>query len=288
MWKEKMVIENKEIFDDQEFYALRDYIYDICGIYFRLEKKYLIEDKVINRMNELSINNVSDYIYYLKYNPEKEKELSLLYDYITINETSFFRNKPQMQAFEEEVLPEMIKNIQQDGRKSIRIWSAGCSSGEEPYTISIILKDRLMLDGSWYTDITATDINDTVLGKAKAGIYTDYPLRNTDEKMVQRCFTKISDKEFKIEDRYKSGIRFRKLNLLDDDMISSLPLFDIIFCRNVLIYFDLNSKIRVLDKFYEMLKPGGYLFLGHSESLHGISAAFKLILFKGALAYKKQ
>lgn len=283
-----MVIDNKEIFDEQEFYTLRDYIYELCGIYFRLEKKYLIEDKIITRMNELSINNISDYIYFLKYNPEKDKELSLLYDYITINETSFFRNKPQMQAFEEIVLPEIIKNIQQDGRKSIRIWSAGCSSGEEPYTISIILKDRIMLDESWYIDITATDINDTVLEKAKTGIYTDYPLRNTDEKVIKRCFSRISDKQYKIDDRYKSSIKFRKLNLLDDNAISCLPLFDIIFCRNVLIYFDLNSKIKVLNKFYEMLKPGGYLFLGHSESLHGISAAFKLILFKGALAYKKQ
>lgn len=281
--------QEKETLRDSEFYNLRDYIYNLCGIYFRLEKKYLIEDKILSRMKILNLNSTDDYIYYLKYSQEKDKELNLLYDFITINETSFFRNLPQINAFKEEILPNLIKENPDLQRKHLRFWSAGCSSGEEPYTLSIIIKEALnSCNNRPSAEILATDINPKVLEKAERGIYSDYSLRNTDRTIIEKCFNHLTVKEYQIMDKYKEIVRFKKLNLLDFPQISIFPSFDVIFCRNVLIYFDMNSKKKVLEKFYDLLKPGGYLFLGHSESLHGISAAFKLILFKGALAYKKE
>jgi len=288
--------EKKEI-SDQEFYFLRDFIYNNCGIYFRLEKKYLIEDKIISRMEQLNIGSITDYIYYLKYSDNRENEMNLLYDVITINETSFFRNEPQFTVLKDEILKELVKNNNNIvyAPNKLRIWSAGCSSGEEPYTISIILSDYLNGTGNYdyyeknqLVEILATDINQSVLNKAKKGVYSEYSLRTTDAKIVERCFSQVSLKEFEIKENYRRWVRFRKLNLLDPGGVSLLSSFDIIFCRNVLIYFDLESKKKVIDMFYELLKPGGYLFLGHSESLHGITAVFKLVLFQKALAYKKE
>lgn len=281
--------EEKEVLQDSEFYALRDYIYELCGIYFRLEKKYLIESKILSRMKKLNLKNAGDYIYYLKYSQDREAEINLLYDYITINETSFFRNLPQIKAFQDEILPHIISENSKIGRKSIKIWSAGCSSGEEPYTLSIVIEEALKKqEGVWFKEVLATDINQKVLDKAVKGVYSQYALRNTDQAILKKSFKRLGDEQHQVLDQYKKIVRFKKLNLLDFAKIDAFPSFDIIFCRNVLIYFDLDSKKKVLDKFYELLKPGGYLFLGHSESLHGISAAFKLILFKGALAYKKE
>jgi len=285
--------QKKKEISEQEFCFLRDFIYSNCGIYFRFEKKYLIEDKIISRMEQLNIKSITDYIYYLKYSENKEDEMNLLYDFITINETSFFRNEPQFNVLKDEILPEIFKKNESDNYKlkSLRIWSAGCSSGEEAYTISIILNDYLnSLNNSgnkWFIEILATDINQSVLNKAVRGVYNDYSLRTTDPRIIERCFHKISAKEFEIKDAYKQNVKFKKINLLnlDDAIVSGI---DILFCRNVLIYFDLASKKKVLEKFFELLKSGGYLFLGHSESLHGITAAFKLVLFQKAIAYKKE
>lgn len=281
--------EKRKKFTDEEFYALRDFIYELSGIYFRLEKKYLIEDKIISRMEELNIQKVRDYIFYLKYSDEKEYELNLLYDFITINETSFFRYEPQIHAFKEGVLKELFLSNNNSHLKFLKIWSAGCSSGEEPYTLSIVLDELLAtLNEKWSIEILATDINQKVLDKAVEGIYTEYSLRNTDPKIIESCFEKLPNNKYKIKDKYKAFVKFQKLNLLKLQNTSLPPTFDFIFCRNVLIYFDLDAKKQVVNKFYELLKPGGYLFLGHSESLHGISDSFKLILFKNALGYKKE
>jgi chemotaxis protein methyltransferase CheR len=285
--------EKKEI-SNEEFYFLRDFIYENCGIYFKLEKKYLIEDKILSRIEQLKLRNVTDYIYYLKYNENKDFEINLLYEFITINETSFFRNEPQFIVLKDEILKELLNNNKNNyGINTLKIWSAGCSSGEEPYTLSIILNDFFNNNGNYLNDkyffeILATDINQSVLNKAKRGIYNEYSLRNTDPKIIDRCFNKISDKEFEIKEIYRKCVKFKKINLSDEASLSELNYFDIIFCRNVLIYFDLESKKKVIHKFYEKLKPGGYLFLGHSESLAGITGIFKLVLFQKALAYKKE
>lgn len=280
--------ENKTL-DDREFYAIRDFIYEICGIYFKLEKKYLIEGNILDRLSALSLDNINEYIYYLRYHPGREQELKVLYDFITINETSFFRNQPQITAFEKEILPEVMDSCRKTFSSSIRIWSAGCSSGEEPYTLSIIINDYPDPEiRKFFFDILASDINDKVIAKAREGIYTDYSLRNADEMTKNKCFEKLADNRYRIRDRYRKIIKFEHINLLDERKISVLGKFDIIFCRNVLIYFDQESKKRVIGRFYDLLKPQGYLFLGHSESLHGLTGAFKLILFKGAIAYKKE
>jgi chemotaxis protein methyltransferase CheR len=274
---------------DNDFYLIRDYIYENCGIFFKLEKKYLIEDKIIARIEKLSLNGINEYIYYLKFHPDRAIESKYFYDLITINETSFFRNEPQLDAFEKEVLPEIVKNNKNNYSKTIKIWSAGCSSGEEPYTLSIILNKVLAAEiNSWNLEIVASDISDAILEKARIGAYNNYSLRNTDETIKKKYFDKITVDSYRIKDQHRKIIRFSNINLFDERKVSLLSPFDIILCRNVLIYFDNNSKEKVINKFYELLKPGGYLFLGHSESLHGSSKAFKLILFQGALAYKKE
>lgn len=274
---------------DNDFYLLRDFIYNTCGIFFKIDKKYLIVEKILARMNKLSIRNINDYIYYLKFHPSKDLEKKYLYEIITINETSFFRNEPQLDAFEKEILPEIIKNNTKISTKNLKIWSAGCSTGEEPYTIAIIINRVLYgMMKEWSIDIYASDINESVLERARTGIYNKYSIRNMDNNSVSVYFEKLGEDKFKIKNEYKNNIRFFNINLFDEQRVSSLPQFDVIFCRNVLIYFDINSKKKAIDNFYKLLKPYGYLLLGHSESLHGISGSFKLVLYPSALVYKKE
>lgn len=270
-----------------EFKEMRDYIYIKSGMYFPDSKKYLIDSRVTSRMEELSLDSLDAYLYYLKYDPKKEAELTKLLDEVTINETSFFRNMPQIDALKNIVLPNIIESKKEAGIKNINIWSAACSSGEEPYTIAIILKEVLGYSiNTWNINLLATDINTEVLEKAKKGVYTRNSLRNTPDDIKKKYFTENKD-NFIISSEIKDRINFQRLNLVDRMKTRLIRSQDIIFCRNVLIYFDLESKKRVVSSLYNSLANNGHLFIGHSESLHGVSSAFKLMHLKGCMVYKK-
>lgn len=273
--------------NDEKFKQIRDLIYQESGVYFAETKKYLLESRLSARIEEVKGNSFEEYYYLLKYSPKKKEEFAKLFDEVTMNETSFFRNMPQLQVFEKEIVPEILRNNNRRGQK-LRIWSAGCSSGQEPYTLAMILSELLTTGAfKFVPEIIASDISGAMILDAQKGRYKEYYLRNTPKHYKTKYFTKDSDK-YVVSDTIKLMVKFSIMNLLDEAKRKMMRDIDVIFCRDVLIYFDDKAKKEVVRMFYESLNPGGYLFIGHSESLHNVSRAFKLLLFPNAIVYKKE
>jgi len=271
---------------DQEFANLRDFIYEQCGIYVADNRKYLLENRLGNRLKQLNLKDFEEYYNYLRYDAGKAQEMKKLFEVITTNETSFYRNPPQLQVFQEKVLSEVIR--QNADKKKLRIWSAGCSTGEEPYTISMIIHEMLKADiASWDIRITANDLSERVLESARRGVYNDYTLRSTPKEVVDRYFD-AEDGQNRVKPEVKKLVNFGQINLKDKMQLKRVERSQIVFCRNVIIYFDDAMKKQVINAFYDNLLPGGYLIIGHSESLHNITRAFKPIHFPGAIIYKKE
>ena len=273
---------------DEEFILLRDFIYQQCGIFIAENRKYLIENRLAGRLRELNLKSYGEYHHYLRYDANKKSELTKLFEVMTTNETSFYRNPPQLQVFQDTILKRTVEDIRKKGQKKLRIWSAGCSTGEEPYTIAIILSEVLKAEiGLWDIRITASDLSEAVLSAAREGVYSDYSLRTTPKDIVSKYF--IEDgKQFRVSPKLKSLISFGQLNLNDAMQIRRIEASHIIFCRNVIIYFDDDMKQRVIGSFYDNLLPGGFLLIGHSESLHNISRTFKPEHHAGTIVYVKQ
>jgi chemotaxis protein methyltransferase CheR len=269
-----------------DFILFRDFIHEKTGIFFADNKMYLVKNRLANRMSQMGIKNYKDYFYMIKYDTSMN-EFNALINVLTTNETSFFRNLPQLQAFADEVLPLIIKHKIESNDKNIRIWSAGCSTGEEPYTMSMMIMDKIFDHNRFNVEIIANDIAESVLQAARKGIYHELSLRTTPQQYIDKYFTKKGN-VYHINDIVKKPVKFTQINLLDQAKMSLLKDFDIIFCRNVTIYFSDDAKRKVVRSFYSSLVKGGYYFIGHSESLHGISKAFKLIYLKNGLVYQKE
>ncbi|KUJ95717.1 MAG: Chemotaxis protein methyltransferase [Desulfonauticus sp. 38_4375] len=274
---------------DEEFSQLRDFIYAQTGIYIGDNRKYLLENRLANRLRDLNLKTFGEYYYFLRYDPSRKDELNRLFDVITTNETSFFRNPPQLKVFQDIILKEIIAAKISKGDKSLHFWSAGCSTGEEPYTLSIILHEVLKQEiDSWKIKITANDLSASVLKSAKRGIYTPYALRTTPPNIINRYFKEIGNEKYQILPQVAKYVEFVQLNLSDKFQVKRIPKSDVVFCRNVIIYFSEEVKKNVISYFYDNLQPGGYLFLGHSESLHNLSRSFKPIHHPGSIVYKKE
>ncbi len=274
---------------DDEFFQLRDFIYSQSGIYISESRKYLLENRLANRVRENKLKSFGEYYYFLCYDPGRKEELNKLFEVITTNETSFYRNPHQIELFQNIVLKKIIDEKRTLSRKELHIWSAGCSTGEEPYNLSIILHEVLKMEmPEWNIKITANDLSPGVLAAARRGVYSRYSLRSSPPDIIKKYFDETVPGEFKVIDRVKSLVEFSQINLSDRFQLKKVSRSDIIFCRNVMIYFDTDMKKNVISSFYDNLKPGGYLFIGHSESLHNISRAFRPIHHPGAIAYLKE
>lgn len=268
---------------DEEFLVLRDFINRECGLYFEISSKYLLEKRLSRRIHEHQLSRFKDYHYFLLYDKNKLEEMGTLVDILTTNETYFLREEYQLKAFKEEILPEMLKKKKD---KTIRIWSAGCSSGEEPYTLAmLVLEASLPLD--WKVEIIGSDLSQRVLQIARRGIYSKSSFRVTPDEYKERFFHQDESGKYHVNDELKEKVTFGKLNLLDSQRINLIPTMDIILCRNVIIYFDNETKRKVIANFYNKLNEGGYLLLGHSESLMNISTSFKLKHLKNDMVYQK-
>lgn len=274
--------------NDEEFKQLRDFIYEQSGIYVADNRKYLIENRLAGRLKELNLKSFGEYYYYLRYDTNRKTELNRLFESVTTNETSFYRNPPQLKVFQDKVLPEVLEEQRKKGTKRLNIWSAGCSTGEEPYTLAIILLEVLGSEAlSWNIKITANDLSEAVLQAARRGLYNDYTLRTTPKEIITKYFTKEGAVQ-KIKPEVKRLVSFGQINLSDRLAVKRVDRSQLVFCRNVIIYFDDDMKKRVISAFYDNLLPGGFLFIGHSESLHNISRAFKPVHHPGAIVYKKE
>jgi len=273
---------------DKDFEQLRDYIYNVCGIYFHSSKKYFLESRLSRRMEATGSKSHSDYYQYVRSGATGSTELKKLLDEITTNETCFFRNMPQLTALENKFLPEIVAVKSKIGFKKLRIWSAGSSSGEEAYTMAmLLLEKRNSLLKDWIIEIVGTDINETVIAQAKEGIYNSYSVRNTPDFYLKKYFKEESAGKFVLSPDVKKLAVFNQLNLYDDNKMLFMKSFDFIFCANVLIYFDAASKSKVVQHFYNNLQPYGYFFVGQSESLHGVNDKFKTVHFPGGFSYNK-
>jgi chemotaxis protein methyltransferase CheR len=265
------------------FRLIRDLIKDYCGLYFDDGSRYLIERRLNRRVRSHHLDSFRDYYRFMLYNRKSEEELSSIIDILTVNETYFFREQQQLKAFSEEILVEL--NEKNKSRKKLKIWSAGCSTGEEPYTIAMLTNERGDFE-DWDVEIHGSDINQRVLQAARKGVYRKISFRTTDLYMKKKYFTQ-EDGIYRIQDSLKENVTFSYLNLLDPFKMKFLGKMDIIFCRNVLIYFDNESRKKVIDNMYQRLVDGGYLLLGHAESLMNVSTAFNLKHFKNDMVYQK-
>ncbi|MBL1212511.1 MAG: protein-glutamate O-methyltransferase CheR [Ignavibacteriae bacterium] len=271
---------------DDAYETWRKYIYDNTGIYFQDNKKYLLESRLQKRINFLKLKSFEEYFNLIKFKGNLNDELKYLYEVITINETFFFRNQPQFDALISKILPEVIKTKSSIDKK-IRIWSAASSSGEEAYTIALMFNDLIKPKFPGIElEVVGTDINHAVIKTARRGIYKDYSIRNTSPYFLKKYFAKTAA-GYEIDPKIKSMVKFKELNLNNSIAMRSMNNFDVIFCANVLIYFDKQSKMRTVQHLYNSLKPNGYLFIGYAETLHGISKAFKIVSFPKTIGYKK-
>lgn len=258
---------------------LADMIYDYCGFDYR-KNLSLLKSKIVERLMELGLS-FWEYCGYLKM---ESKEWDVLIELITVNETYFFREENLLEEFQKIILPQYADRTPEN---PLRIWSAACSTGEEPYTIGMLVEESsLFKPGA--VQIIATDINKKVLNKAKRGLYKKKSLsfRRMPVGAYDKFFIELEE-DYEVKDSIKEMVDFRYINLLDNNIIDKIEKSDIIFCRNVLIYFDTNAIQKIVNAFYDILKPGGYLLLGHAETITGMHTGFETIHTPSVYYYKK-
>ena len=268
---------------DEEFRLIRDLICDYCGIYFGESFKFLVERRLQPRLPVYGLTSFRDYYRLIKYGREREAEFDEIVERVTTNETYFFRESYQLSAFTDEIVP--LVTAGRSPGDHLRIWSAGCSTGEEPYTIAMLLDACAAVRGFSF-EIFGNDISRKVLRTARAGVYTQASFRTTPPQMVDRYFVR-EGRALRVADRVRNGVSFGHLNLMDTNALALIGNVDVIFCRNVMIYFDTASRARLVDAFHRKLRPGGFLLLGHSESLINESTAFELAPLKNDMVYRK-
>jgi len=258
---------------DREYEKLTDFIYRSCGISLGSQKKALIVSRLQGLLMQKSFNSFSEYYDYLVADKSGEAATALV-DKITTNHTFFMREVDHFQFFSDTVLPYLADTVK---NKDLRIWSAGCSSGEEPYTLAMLIQDYFGTDKPrWDTKILATDISTTVLNTAKKGEYKTESIAPLPLAWKNNYFEKIDDSKSRVVDKIKNEVIFSAFNLMSP-VFPFKRKFHVIFCRNVMIYFNAETKKTLVEKFYDAIEPGGFLFVGHSESLNRDESNFKYV-----------
>jgi len=266
---------------DSTFTELSRIIEERTGIHIPGTKRYLVENRLIRVLEENNLKGYDEYLYLLKYSPNG-REYERLYDAITTNETYFFREPLQFDLLVDHIVPRVIEL--KGGERSLRVWSAACSSGEEPYTLSMVMRERRP---DVNTDIVGSDISNKVLAAAERAVYGSYAVRNVPENYMKRYFTE-KGRDFLLDPSVRKTVRFRNFNLLTERVGMDFMNLDVVFCRNVLIYFDIKTKQQVVSMLYDCLRPGGMLVIGSSESLHNVTRAFRPVTLDKVVIYEKR
>src|SRR5258708_9794718 len=266
-----------------EFRLLRDLVNGHAGIYFGDDALPVLERRLRERVSALGLLSFGEYYQFLRFSTLSPSELDEAIDLLTTNETYFFREDYQLRAFRDEVLPKLA--LEAASRRRLSVWSAGCSTGEEVYTLAILIAESGLFNG-WDVRVYGSDISRRCVAAARRGIYGASAFRVVGPDVKRTYFVDQADGSHVI-DRIRQSCHFGHLNLMDIERVRVVGRVDVVFCRNVLIYFDQRSRKRVIDMFYERLMPGGYLFLGHSESLLNVSTAFELVHLSEDLVYRK-
>ena len=272
---------------DPALLKLRDLVYRISGIFHAENKFYLLALRSRRRMKEIGSNTFADYLEQLTTRATRDVEMRNLLNEITIGETCFFRSQPTIDAVSKIIFPKIAALPAKQAVKKVRVWSAGCSTGEESYTLSILFLEQIVAKfKDWKIEIVATDLNDDSLAKCREGLYAEYSVRNLSAAMRDKYFRQEGNL-YRVKDAVRALVKFDRLNLQDQPKMLFMKGFDLVFCANVLIYFDSAAKKRTVEHFYNGLVPGGHFFLGECETLFGIYDQFRLVHFPGATGYYK-
>ena len=272
----------------EHFEWLRELIEERCGLHFDLSQRTSFAMAVHARMQDLQLDTVDEYLLRLRHEATDE-EFRQLINLVTITSTSFFRDPSQFRLFRHHVMPTLLDAGRRDGKRLLRIWSAGCSSGEEVYSIALLLHDMgvYATHPDWMIEIVGTDLNTDVLERARLGVYPARALRNVEGEWLRRYFTPEGAR-FRVNDEIKRLVRFEYGNLTEHDAPSSWAgTRDVVFCKNVTIYFQPAVTRRLVGGFHHVLADGGFLLLGHSETLWQIADGFELVGYEGAFCYQK-
>jgi len=285
---------------EPELKLLQTLVYQECGMYFDERRAHFLQDRLQRRLKACRLDTFYSY-YRLLTSREGKAELSALLEILTVNETSFFRNKPQLDLFQKQILEEMLHRKQDRRDWTLRLWSAGCSTGQEPYTMAMQVADALayyylrnplpfempspkpIIPPPWKVEILASDISYSALRTAQDATYSEAQMEPVDYMFRLRYFDKLGD-QYQVKKGIRELVHFDFHNLKTEFLPQRN---DFIFCRNVMIYFDEAEQRRLIDKFYRCLNQGGYLFVGHAESLFGLTDRFRMIHQNNGTAYHK-
>ena len=270
---------------DSDFRMFAELVRSYAGLEFGDESRFVLERRLHRRLRALELGSVAAYHYRLRDSTLGGGELMNLVDELTTNETYFFRELNQLRALIHEIFEELKVERVGKSARPINVWSAGCSSGEEPYSIAMMAREAGLQPGV-DVRIYASDISTRVLSKAREGVYREASFRETDPHLRDKYFVE-KNQTWRISDELKKDVDFIHLNLLDRSKIALLGTMDVVLCRNVIIYFNINTKCKVIQTFYEKLRPGGHLLLGHSESLINLSTSFELRHLRNDLVYRR-
>src|SRR6266700_1164450 len=284
---------------EAEMRLLQNLVYQECGMFFDARRTHFLEDRLQRRLRECRLDSFYSY-YRLLISEQGKEELARLLENLTVNETSFFCNKAQLELFHKLILDEIIRKKQPARDYYLRIWSAGCSTGQEAYTVAMLIADALayhqlrmpaaagttwpkpLVPPPWTVEIPASDINYTVLRAGQEAIYNEHQMSSVDYSYRLRYFDKVGER-YAIKKSIKEIVHFDFHNLKTEFVPQRN---DIIFCRNVMMYFDEAAQKRLVEKFHRCLRPGGYLLVGHAESLLGLTDKFTMVYRDSGTAYR--
>lgn len=279
-----MIRESGPPLDLEHFRLLRDLINEFCGIYFADDLPSIVGRRLRPRLRALGMERFEEYYRYLRFHPNAEAEFEQAAEALTINETYFFREAYQLRAFAEDVLPQLHARCATKRGRKLDVWSAGCASGEEVYSLAMLI-DASGLFNDWDVRVFGNDISRRVLGHARQACYGQASFRSMLPEFEHYFIEGPGGKQ--VHPKIRAMCHFGHLNLMNERRLAIVGRADVVFCRNVLIYFDQASRMKVVNSIYERLERGGYLFLGHSESLLQSSTAFEIVQLATDIAYRR-
>jgi chemotaxis protein methyltransferase CheR len=266
-----------------QFQQLCDYLYRETGLVFSEQKRYFVERRIAERMAATGTRSFASYFAYLR--NASNAELEPFINAFTVNETYFYREEYQLRCLTRDLLKSRI--AEKKTGDSIRIWSLPCSTGEEPYSLAIWLLENWPQVDAYEIEIIGSDIDTAVLEAARAAIYGKRALMRLNEDLIEKYFEMVDDQHWRLIEDLRGSVLFAPVNAVESDDVRKFGRFDVIFCRNMLIYFDDASRRVAAENLYEALLPGGYLCLGHAESMSRISGLFEICRFEDAIVYRR-
>lgn len=272
---------------DEDFQKFREFFYRKVGIQFEATKRYFVDKRLIERIEATGAKDFREYFMMLRFEASG-LELQTLVNLMTVNETYFFREEYQFQCLVNSILGEVTKNKKdKKDKKPIRIWSIPSSSGEEPYSIVIYLLEHWPDIEHWDVEIISSDIDSEIIKSARRGLYSARSVQYLPVHLLNKYFKPVAGGSYQISEDLRSVVEFTCVNLMDAEDMRNYRKVDVIFCRNLLIYFDDQSRRQAAETFFDALNPGGFVCLGHSESMSRISSLFRVRKFPEAIVYQK-